>query len=346
VDHPPTVSNAAKLLLCRLMIPAKSPPTDAAVRKDVQSIAGPIADPAWTTIEQELQSAGLVERPVGPPKRSKRATPPKVGPMRATESGRAAGMEFLGLTVILPKTTWKKLVSEKIFPAAVPSEARPPTGSTPAQSLAFFLAAELGVPPATTVKAVIERAALVQMGLPDVRGWDDVVRHFIGKKLDVELPPMSPGSLNTQVPRLVFKTATNPKPDQLRARALASWASTPVGGADAVADAIPTLRLAAEQAGTLGSFAKEVHAIAASTADGRFGTNKMFIARLWDHWPGDRPPLEQFKRMLVEAHRADLLTLSRADLISAMDPGDVARSETRYETAEFHFVLIEPGRAP
>ena len=44
---------------------------------------------------------------------------------------------------------------------------------------------------------------------------------------------------------------------------------------------------------------------------------------------------------LVEANRADLLTLSRADLVQVMDPADVRESETTYLNAVFHFVLVE-----
>ena len=48
--------------------------------------------------------------------------------------------------------------------------------------------------------------------------------------------------------------------------------------------------------------------------------------------------LDAFKSRLVEAHRADLLTLVRADLVEAMDPQDVAASEARYLNATFHFI--------
>jgi hypothetical protein len=47
-----------------------------------------------------------------------------------------------------------------------------------------------------------------------------------------------------------------------------------------------------------------------------------------------------FKKQLVEANRIGLLNLSRADLIQAMNPDDVAKSATRYLNAVFHFVRL------
>jgi hypothetical protein len=43
----------------------------------------------------------------------------------------------------------------------------------------------------------------------------------------------------------------------------------------------------------------------------------------------------------VEANAHRLLTLSRADLVQLMDPGDVAESETPYLNAVFHLILVD-----
>jgi hypothetical protein len=47
---------------------------------------------------------------------------------------------------------------------------------------------------------------------------------------------------------------------------------------------------------------------------------------------------DAFKARLVSAHRQQLLELSRADLVEAMDPKDVDASEARYLRSTFHFV--------
>ena len=74
----------------------------------------------------------------------------------------------------------------------------------------------------------------------------------------------------------------------------------------------------------------------------QFGPNKVFIGSVWRALAAD-PELGQideaaFKRLLVEAHRRGLLVLSRADLVAAMDPSDVAASEIKHQNATYHFI--------
>ncbi len=89
-------------------------------------------------------------------------------------------------------------------------------------------------------------------------------------------------------------------------------------------------------------FAREVLVAAEQCRTGWFGDGKVFISHVWpvyaERFGGGIRDLEEFKRLLVDAHRADLLTLSGADLVEAMDPGDVSASETLYLNAAFHFV--------
>ena len=99
----------------------------------------------------------------------------------------------------------------------------------------------------------------------------------------------------------------------------------------------------------LPAFAATVRALAASSPpEDRFHDNKVFIAALWratqrePNFP--RLSLPEFKQRLVEANSQNLLHLSRADLVQAMDPQLVADSETVYLNATFHFVLLEGDR--
>jgi len=96
----------------------------------------------------------------------------------------------------------------------------------------------------------------------------------------------------------------------------------------------------------LPTFAATVRALAANSShQDRFHDNKVFIAALWrasqqePNFP--RISLPEFKQRLVEANSHNLLHLSRADLVSAMDPQLVAESETAHLNATFHFVLLE-----
>ncbi len=56
--------------------------------------------------------------------------------------------------------------------------------------------------------------------------------------------------------------------------------------------------------------------------------------------PEPRPTLDAFKARVLEAHRAGLLQLTRADLQGAMAAVDVAGSEIRHLGATFHLLRI------
>jgi hypothetical protein len=90
---------------------------------------------------------------------------------------------------------------------------------------------------------------------------------------------------------------------------------------------------------SLGRFAARVLEVGRKTADGRFGPDKLFVSALLRALPHERDPAA-FKDRLLQAHRAGLLALSRADLVEAMDPREVESSEIRYMGATFHFLNL------
>lgn len=96
-------------------------------------------------------------------------------------------------------------------------------------------------------------------------------------------------------------------------------------------------------------WAQQVQALADAASSGRYGDERVFIATVW-HAAQAGPaalhgPLSAFKARLVEANRAGLLRLHRADLVGAMDPTLVRESETQHLNATFHFVESHPRRA-
>jgi hypothetical protein len=102
-----------------------------------------------------------------------------------------------------------------------------------------------------------------------------------------------------------------------------------------------------------------VHRALAAVQDvSRFGDRKVFIASLWTQMRGieaqtdgtliDGATIEHFKAWLLRARLltrdgtedgARLVVLCRADLVAAMDPAQVAASDTVTDGAVFHFVL-------
>ena len=95
----------------------------------------------------------------------------------------------------------------------------------------------------------------------------------------------------------------------------------------------------------LTEFADRVRTIAKNSATGRFGDNKVFLSHVWNQYRGDGGgngmTRSDFDQLLVDANRENLLTLSRADLISAMDPQDVQSSEIRLANSTFHFLRTD-----
>lgn len=78
-------------------------------------------------------------------------------------------------------------------------------------------------------------------------------------------------------------------------------------------------------------------------SEGRFHS-KVYIAAIWDA-VGDQlgMSLPEFKKWLLEQLRRGTILLARGDLIGAMNPDLVARSEIRDKGATFHFVM-DPSR--
>lgn len=80
---------------------------------------------------------------------------------------------------------------------------------------------------------------------------------------------------------------------------------------------------------------------------GRFGDSKVFIYPLWQR-VGKRfkISLDEFKRWLVNQNRMQNLDLSRADLVDAMNPTLVSRSEINDLGSSFHFVVDRSAKNP
>lgn len=91
-------------------------------------------------------------------------------------------------------------------------------------------------------------------------------------------------------------------------------------------------------------------AIARVSNTGRFGTRKVFVSAVWDalgtaHRAG--LTLDHFKVALFAAHRAQLVSLVRADLVAAMPGGLVAASEMEPASGvTFHFIIDPRASEP
>lgn len=99
----------------------------------------------------------------------------------------------------------------------------------------------------------------------------------------------------------------------------------------------------------LEAFAKAIVTAARTSQTGWFGDNKVFLSHAIQAYRRVWGPIKDVdaKRWLLEANGAGLLELARADLVEAMDPRDVAASETAIgDLARFHLLVVPPLEAP
>lgn len=252
-----------------------------------------------------------------------------------TEAGRRRALAYLGLTDLPAKTNWSTIRDTHLLSKAlgVPVDVL----KKPAAVAAILLKRKLGLPVGTrnTLSAVFDALACRLLGFPE-RTKMDLRAALICKRLEAsEL--LTTKQLEQTVPAALLAPKAsgrfNPK-----AAALAGWADAQT------AAALPTPVV--DETFDLTDFAATVRSVARRCPTGRFGDDLVFISHVWrqlrDEPRFHRLGLDGFKAKLVEANRADLLTLSRADLVQVMNPDDVRESEAAYLNATFHFILIDP----
>ena len=343
------LSKTAELVLVRLLAAGgKSGPGPKRVRDDVAKLGASIAsDDAWAALLADLLSAGLLAEGKG---------------LRLSEAGRARALRVLGLAALPANATWPRLRDGHLVGVA----AGAPGGAGDAlrakgKLSAYMLKRRFGlrVPEGATVGTAAAALVCKVLGFPELSDFKSLQAAVLGRLLD---PPQAlpPDAAVEQFVRVQFG-ARRGKVDELRQALIAEWvrggepgrAPQPTTPADRVSTAPAPGSVHAGANGDAGggfdlaAFAAAARRAAAASPTGWFGDNKVFIAHAWRRYRSDAavPDLDlpSFKGRLVEANRAGLLALSRADLVAAMDPADVRESEARYLNAEFHFILIEGG---
>ncbi|WP_166825570.1 hypothetical protein [Thalassoroseus pseudoceratinae] len=143
-----------------------------------------------------------------------------------------------------------------------------------------------------------------------------------------------PGKPERVLPMLLVR-AVDESPESLRLAVLQNWVRK-LNGVEA--------ETPAESQFDLNQFSLQVQHAAQSVDQPRYGESKVFIQHVWDAFrkqsDGSEWSLAEFKERLVEANRENLLTLSRADLVGAMDRQLIESSEIRLPHATFHFLRL------
>ncbi|WPB77179.1 hypothetical protein KYC5002_50400 [Archangium violaceum] len=274
--------------------------------------------------------------------------------LELTPQGRAHALAWLGVKRLPDNTSWKKLKNTHLLARVL--ELPPSNGNL----------ARLGT-------ADGMRAVLVQKQLggesPGTKSLTQVRDALCWKQLGVDTDkPFTLAAVQAVLLARVLQASREAEPTQamrqlaaksvgakrsdaesLRLAALRSWlvpSSEPVTAPPATSTAPASRNVLATPPAParedLQTFAERVREAAKASTSGHFGEDKIFISHVWRALQGQVGDLDEqaFKSRLVEANRARFLSLSRADLVEAMDPADVTDSETRYLGATFHFISL------
>ncbi|RKH48444.1 hypothetical protein D7X96_26255 [Corallococcus interemptor] len=282
----------------------------------------------WTerfdALVERLLDAGLVQ------KRSRAA-------LALTTGGRQQALKFL--RVDSPKgLTWKRVRQQYLLakdlglPTSKAALGRL-SNADGMRALILKRAHQLDGPEFPTLAQVRDQLMWRKLGVETNEKFTlrAIQAHVIGKLLEQEVSDPKRG-----VEQLTARAvgASRADAEALRLATLRKWVlpeparTAPVDAPAEIAPPDPA------------SFAKNVLRVAKTLPTGRFGDDKVFISHVWKAMQPGWSSREAFDSALLEANRKRHLTLTRADLVSMMNPADVAESEIRFYGATFHFVVV------
>jgi hypothetical protein len=352
------------LVLARLTVQSARPPTPAAVAKSLFGfVNGALGAGEWQrvfdeTLEQ-LRAGGCIEHER----------------LLLTERGKRRVQTALKLRALPEAMQWKQLKAKylpRLFLEQGPSSVAAPNcavavlaarlevpvdaKSTPGKVVDAWLLRKLGIQKLSLEE--LRNALLArELGVPRRRRSSATFADAIATlsdapngKPDTVLTALAARWLQERLP-LQAKLSATPPATESAPEATERGADEDSGsleptatrrsGAEASRWAQP-LRTAPIERDPFGYFVERVQATADGAEVRRYGDDKVFIGSVWQVLASD-PELrgleeQEFKRLLVEAHRRGSLVLARADLVAAMDPRDVRASETKHLNATYHFI--------
>lgn len=306
-------------------------------RKELSSALHPFVEHRWSRAEWTARFESLVEALL----RDGLAEPRGRSALTLTAEGRKQALAFLG--VESPRgLTWKRLKQTHLLARGLglPSSKAVLARLADADGVrAVLLKREHAVegPEAPTLAQVRDRLLWRQLGVESGQPFTlgAVQAHLLGKLLELDVSDPRRG-----VEQLAARAvgASRVDAEAVRLAALRGWVlpATP----ESAPVPVPLPAPAAPPPPDTVTFAERVLAVARALPTGRFGEKKVFISHVWKAMQPEWAQREAFDAALLEANRESHLTLSRADLVSAMDPTDVAESEVRSYGASFHFVVL------
>lgn len=272
---------------------------------------------------EELQDAGLL--------RSK--------PLELTDCGRSETEKLLFASETATSVPWRTLRNRYVIARALEIEPRSKTewrrlataDGTRAAVLRQHFQLPLTVVP--TLSKVLDAIAWQQ--LSQSHDVDDLFTTRFDRRAVLRVTLLNGSKVKDQGVALatIVSGAKNASADNLRQAIITRWVhdQQPSEVSDTTFD--------------LTKFARRVSELASEGSTGRFGDDKIFISHVWRRYCSEGGGVEmtrrEFDRHLVDANRESLLTLARADLVSAMSPEDVQQSEIQLSNSSFHFIRTD-----
>jgi hypothetical protein len=268
------------------------------------------------------------------------------GGLTLSEGGLARGLRLLGTDSRPRGLTWKKFKATALQALGL--------GLPPSPAMLTWLADADGLraaliqrqfggegKPTPTLQQVRDRLLWRQLGVETHRPFTlrAVQSHLLGTllELDVTDPEHALEQLAARA-----AGANRVDADAVRLANARAWLLSGEQPPSAAEPPAPPPEAPASRPSTARGFAEQVLETARALPAGhRFGPDKVFIAHVWRALQPAWRDRESFNAALLEANRARRLSLSRADLVSAMDPRVVAESEVRAPGARFHFVVVD-----
>lgn len=332
----PADPRLAGIALCWLLTRGKKPGS----RKELETALRPFVEHRLSNAEAKARVDTLVERLLG----DALVTERKRGGFELTADGRAGALRFLHLEQAPRGLTWKKLKATYLLALTLdlpPSKNVVARLSSADGVRATLLKRQHGMADAENLSLAQVRDRLLwrQLGVETERPFSlsAVQAHLLGEMLDAEVKDPRKG-----VEQLAARSAGASRGDAeaVRQALLRRWA-LPEAETPAPPEPPPTpTEQGNDTDDSVASFAERVLSVARALPTGRFGNNKVFISHVWKALQPEWGSREAFDVALLEANRTRQLSLTRADLVAAMDPRDVAESEVRSFGATFHFVVI------
>lgn len=329
---------AADLIRVRLLATGSKPPSRAEISKSLAPFFEHRCSPAeWKSVFEEALDWLVQQGDVA------------AKPLALTESGRARALAFLGSSELPARIRWPALRDTWLVAKALnaPVESvKDRQRLKEADGLRAFVLKktyELPLEGCPTLKQAVDALAWNQLGIATDRPLTlaALIEELLGRLVESPVR-LKKEQLQRQIPAKLLGAA---KPDaaDLRLAAIRRLLNADERR-EAVENNGATPFPARTEQFDLSAFSHQVREAARQSRTGHFGENKVFISHVWNWLQNQRTfqsmDESQFKERLVEANRAGFLSLSRADLVEAMDPADLANSETRHLNAAFHFVQV------